>query len=100
MLEVLQRVIAYTGELQEAARIDEARVYVSTTGPSRDTLMLFGNLDQLAALLVDDEFEAHIQDGVMVVRDLDVALWAGGVPESLSGGIELHVQKLMEHGLI
>jgi hypothetical protein len=99
MLEVLGSVFAYTYGLKEAGRIDESRVFVSTTGPNRDTLMLFGELEELAQILVEDDFETQIQDGMLVVQDLNVALWAGGPPETIGDGLARHVEKLQEHGL-
>jgi hypothetical protein len=100
MLDVLSNVLAYTCRLEKAGRIDEARVYTSTTGPNRDTLMLFGDVDELARLLVDDEFEDQLQDGMLVVQDLNVALWAGGKAESVAHGMRRHAEKLREHALV
>jgi hypothetical protein len=100
MLEVLGEVLQYSRKLEEAGRIEETRVFVTTAGPNRDTLMLFGALEQLAPILVDDEFESHLQDGMLVVQDVNVALWAGGRPEELLSGLALHTEKLTDHGLL
>ena len=99
MLEVLMNVLAYANQLVADGRIEDVRFYVSTTGPNRDTLMLLGSTERLAQLLIDDEFESHLQEGMMVVRDINVALWAGGRPEVVMDGLAAHAQKLQMHGL-
>jgi hypothetical protein len=82
MLRVLQNAMAFNHRLQEAGRIEDIRLYVAMTGPNRDTIMLLGRLDELAGVLVDGEFNAQVQAGLQVVRDVSIALWAGGVPEA------------------
>ena len=99
MLEVLPSVFAYTATLERDGRVAETRVFVSTTGPNRDTLMVFGDLEELSRILVEDEFESNIQDGMLVVQDLNVALWAGGPPDEVGDGLGRHVDKLHDHGL-
>ena len=100
MLDVLNGVFEYTRNLGRAGRIDQTRVFVSTTGPNRDTMMVFGRLDELTKLLIDDEFEGQLQDGMMVVQDLNIALWAGGLRDELTDGLIRHAQKLHSHGLV
>jgi len=100
MLDVLNGVFEYTRNLERAGRIDQTRVFVSTTGPNRDTMMVFGRLDELTKLLIDDEFEGQLQDGMMVVQDLNIALWAGGLRDELTDGLIRHAQKLHSHGLV
>jgi len=100
MLEVLASVLGYTRELEEAGRIEETRVFTAATGPNRDTLMLFGPIEELSRIVVEDEFESQLQDGMLVVQDLNVALWAGGLPVTVSDGLMKHVEKLREHALI
>ena len=97
---VLADVLGFAGRLHNAGRVDEVRLFSAATGTNRETLMLSGALDELAVLLVDDQLEAHVQDLMMVVSNLDIALWAGGSPESLRGGLELHARKLVDHGLV
>jgi hypothetical protein len=100
MLEVLGKVLAYTERLRAAGTVAEVLFFVSKTGPNRDTLLLRGDLRILAALLADDEFEECLQDGMLVVQDVDVALWAGGAPASVTQGIGVHADKLHSHGLV
>jgi hypothetical protein len=61
--------------------------------------MVFGELTELSQILVEDEFESNLQDGMLVVQDLNVALWAGGAPSAIGDGLAKHVDKLHEHGL-
>jgi hypothetical protein len=100
MLSTLSEALAYTERLQEQGRIDEVLLFVAKTGPNRDTLMLRGDLETLASLLADAEFEGILQDGMLVVQDLDVALWAGGTPNSVAEGLGVHADKLRSHGLL
>jgi hypothetical protein len=100
MLAVLKDMLDFTRKLEAAERITDTRLFVSTTGPNRDTVMLFGPLDQLSALLVDDELESMLQDGMLVVQDISVALWAGGRPEEVLSGLSVHAEKLASHGLL
>ena len=49
---------------------------------------------------VDDELESMLQDGMLVVQDINVALWAGGRPEEVLSGLSVHAEKLASHGLL
>lgn len=100
MLRVLREALTFTEALQAAGHIDDAELYVSKTGPNRDTLMLRGDLDQLSRLLVSSDLEDLLQDGMLVVQDVQVALWAGGSPRAVTDGIGVHAAKLQEHGLL
>ena len=100
MLGVLRDVLDFAARLEKDGRITSAQVFVTTAGDNRDTLMLLGELSNLAQLLIDDAFEAHLQDGMLVVQDITVSLWAGGAAESLSEGLQSHAEKLASHGLI
>jgi hypothetical protein len=37
---------------------------------------------------------------MLVVQNLDVALWAGGNPVSVAEGLGVHADKLRSHGLL
>jgi hypothetical protein len=100
MLEVLGRVLGYAESLRASGRIEELLLFVAKTGPNRDTLLLRGDLESLATLLADTQFEEHLQDGMLVVQDVVVSLWAGGSPDSVVQGVGLHADKLRSHGLI
>jgi len=100
MLRVLRQALAYTEQLRADGRVEDTLLYVSKTGPNRDTLMLLGNLERLAGLLAEDDFEDLIQDGMLVVQDVQVALWAGGRPHTVTDGIDVHAGKLRDHGLL
>lgn len=100
MMAVLQQVLEYAERLVAQGRIEEVLFFVAKTGPNRDTLMLRGDLETLATLLAGDEFEGHRQDGMLVVQDLQVALWAGGSPRSVTDGVGEHAAKLRAHELV
>jgi hypothetical protein len=100
MLEVLRQVLRYADGLVADGTVTEALFFVAKTGPNRDTLMLRGDLETLAALLASDELEAHRQDGMLVVQDVELALWAGGDPRGVSDGIAEHAAKLGAHELV
>jgi hypothetical protein len=100
MLEVLRQVLRYAERLVTEGRIEEGLLFVSKTGPNRDTLMLRGDLETLSALLASDELEGHRQDGMLVVQDVQMALWAGGDPRAVSEGIGEHATKLRAHELV
>ncbi|GAA1714233.1 hypothetical protein GCM10009765_74080 [Fodinicola feengrottensis] len=100
MLRVLKQALGYVEQLRGEGRIEDSQLYVSKTGPNRDTLMLTGQLDRLAALLAEDDFEDLLQDGMLVVQDVQVALWAGGAPRAIAEGIDVHAGKMRDHGLL
>jgi hypothetical protein len=100
MFEVFARIMAFGEELRQAGRIQQLLMFAPLTGPTRDTLLLLGEIETLAQLLVDEEFDSYIQEGMLVVQDLHVAFWAGGAPEALADGLSEHLKKLQEHGLV
>jgi hypothetical protein len=100
MFEVMGRILAFAERLKDDERIEEAWMFVPVTGPPRDTLLLLGETEELTRLLVDDEFDSCVQEGMLVVNDLSVALWAGGRPEALADGLAEHLERLEAHGLV
>lgn len=100
MLTAMTDVLDFVQRLEKDGRITSAQLFTTVVGDNRDTLILFGEMDQLAQLLLDDEFESHQQDGMLVMQDIKVAMWSGGAPGSLTEGLELNAEKLVDHGLI
>jgi hypothetical protein len=98
-LPVFGKVLAYAKRLEEEKRISGSQVFVPMTLPNRDTILLYGDTEALAMLLVDDEFEALMVEGQLVVRNLHVGLLAGGTPESLAGGLAMNQELMTQHGL-
>lgn len=98
--EVLHKVFAYGEDLRKQGRITEVRIFVTKAGPYRDTLQMFGKLDQLTSILVDHQFEGLLLEGSVVVQDINIALWEGSTPEWLSTGLTPYVETLQRHGLM
>ena len=100
MFEVFGKVLQYASELERAGRIFGTQMFVPMTRPGQDTLMVLGELEQLADLLIDDAFEALTLEGMLVANHLSVGLVAGGAPESLQEGLQMSADKMKEHGLL
>jgi hypothetical protein len=100
MFETFGKIMAFVEGLREAGRIEQVLMFAPVAGATRDTLLLLGQTDELTRLLVDEAFDSHVQEGMLVVQDLNIALWAGGAPDALADGLGEHIQKLQEHGLV
>jgi hypothetical protein len=99
-LGVFGKVLAYAKRLEDEKRISGSQVFVPMTLPNRDTILMYGDTESLAALLVDDEFEALMVEGQLVVSGLHVGLLAGGTPESLAAGLGMNQELMAQHGLV
>jgi hypothetical protein len=100
LVDVFGRVLKYAGQLKQTGRVEDVRVFVPKIGAFRDTLMLFGNLDGLMAVLYDPEFEKLLVEGTIVVQALDVQVWEGGEPNWMSTSPDPYFEQLKNHGLI
>ena len=60
---------------------------------------MFGKLDELTAILVEQEFEGLILESKVVVQDIDISLWEGSTPEWLSTGYTSYVDALQRCGV-
>jgi hypothetical protein len=98
MFDVFARVLAYTEQLQKDGRTSGTQVFVPITGSARDTLLVTGSLDELLGLLIDDEFEGFVQEGMLVVDDLTVSILGGGEADTLSDAFALNFEKAHAHG--
>ena len=97
---LLGKVFAYCNALQTEKKIKEVRIFVTKAGVYRDTLMLYGALDQLSRILVDNQFEALLMEGTIVVQNINIALWEGGSPEWLSTGMSSYMDVLKQNSLM
>lgn len=99
-LEVFGKIMLFAEELQKSGQIDQVLMFVPIAGSPRDTLLLLGDTEKLPGLLVDDNFDSHLQEGMLVVEDLRISLWGGGSPDSLSEGLTEYLERLQSHGLV
>ena len=98
--EVLKRVFAFGESLRKQGRIEAMHFFVTKAGAYRDTLQMFGKLDQLTTILVDSGFEGLLVEGSVVVQDINIALWEGSTPEWISTGLTPYMETLQRHGLM
>jgi hypothetical protein len=98
LLDVLHKVFAYGETLRKHGRISEVRFFVTKAGPYRDTIQMFGKLNELAPILVEQQFEGLLLEGSVVVTDINIALWEGSTPEWVSSGMASYVEALQRHG--
>jgi hypothetical protein len=94
------KALQFNETLEKQGRIDGTRVFFSVTGKSRGQMVTVGRLEELQTLLTDDEFNARLREGQLVVENLEVTLWAGGPPDTISGAMTVLTQELQEHGLL
>jgi len=94
------KALQFNETLEKEGRIDGSRVFFSVTGKSRGQMVLVGRLQELQTLLTDEEFGARLREGQLVVENMEVTLWAGGSPDTISGAMSVLTQELQEHGLL
>ena len=94
------KALQFNETLEKQGRIDGTRVFFSVTGKARGQMVTVGRLEELQTLLTDDEFGARLREGQLVVENLEVTLWAGGAPDTISGAMTVLTQELQEHGLL
>ncbi|HMC41834.1 MAG TPA: hypothetical protein VKI20_02400 [Acidimicrobiales bacterium] len=99
-LESFAKAMQFNEKLEKQGRIDGSRVFFAVTGKSRGQMVLVGRLEELTRLLTDDEYGERLREGQLVVEDLEVTLWAGGAPDTISGAMTVLTQELHEHGLL
>src|SRR5712692_8384883 len=100
LVDVFTRVLKYVGGLKQSGRVEDVRVFVPKIGAFRDTLMVFGDLDALMAVLFDQELEKLLVEGTIVVQGLDVQVWEGGEPNWMSTSPDPYFEQLKKHGFI
>jgi hypothetical protein len=100
MLEVLNGALKYLIGLRTEGRIEDLKVFVPKIGSFRDTLLIFGLIDDLMTVLVEPEFETLLVEGTIFVQDLRLEVWEGGSPEWLAQNPDPYIQQLQKHGLI
>ena len=81
---ILHNVFSYGETLRKQGRMVELRTFVTKAGPHRDTLQILGKLEELSAILVEQEFESLIFESRAVLQDINIALLEGSDPERLS----------------
>ncbi len=100
LLEILRRVLDFCERLRTIGRVEDVRLFISKTGQFRETLMLFGHLDELARIVVEPKFESLVAEGTLVIRDIDIAIWEGGPPNWMLQNANPYVDALQTNGFI
>ena len=99
-LATFAKTLQYHEKLEKQGRIDGSRVFFAVTGKGRGQVVMVGRLEELSRVLTDDEFTANLQDAGLVATGIEVTLWAGGAPDTISGAMSHYTEQLQEHGLL
>jgi len=97
-LEVFANALGYYDGLLKQGRITGYRVYASTTH-AEGTLVIEGDLAELAKIQIEPESQKQLMLGSAVVRDLTADLCVGGSADDVAQFYATGVQALEEAGL-
>jgi hypothetical protein len=97
-LGVFAKALEYYDGLAKVGRISGYRVY-SSTRRSAGTIIVEGELSELAKIQCEEESFKQLALGSAVVQDVDVELCVGGSPDDVTSFFTTGIQAITEAGL-
>lgn len=97
-LEVFGNALALCERYAKEGRIHGHKEYFNVTGTDGGFQVIDGELDQLAQIVVDDEFRRVCAEASAVVTDFDVELCQGGTDASVQDGTTRYVAAMQALG--
>jgi hypothetical protein len=101
-LEVFGEALSYYDDLAKQGRIHGVRTYVATTGDFSElagTLLVEGELSELQALLLEQEYQKITVKAENIVDHLRVQVMSGGSPDDIAEPMSTYAEVLGELGI-
>ena len=98
-LGALAGALGFYDQMQKEGRITGYRVYSTASGTFGGMLVIEGQVQELAKLLVDSENQKHRALGSAVVDNLDVQLYVGGSADDVTQFVLTGMQAIQEAGI-